>query len=432
MTYEEILGYLYNKRPAFERQGAQGYKPGLHTAETLDTWCGHPHRHYRTIHVAGTNGKGSVSHLLAAVLQLNGYRVGLFTSPHFVDFRERIRVNGEMISRERVVDFVERYQQWGGCPEASFFELTTAMAFEFFAVEEVDIAIIEVGLGGRLDSTNIITPVLSVITNISLDHTEFLGDTLAEIAAEKAGIIKAGVPVVIGEAEGEVREVFERVACAQASPVSFAQDHPEVVAAHHRGLHLVLQTTHHGEVRCGLVGDYQVKNANTALAAIEVLKQIGLRIGEDEMKQAFNQVVSITGFRGRWTKLGEHPPVIADSAHNVAGITAAMAQLALCPRHTLRMVVGMMADKDLEHILPLLPQDAVYYFTQAHTPRALAAERLCELASTFGLMGGAYDSVSEAVEVARSDASTDDLIYVGGSMYVLAELFAHLDSIQDR
>ncbi|MBR1803773.1 MAG: bifunctional folylpolyglutamate synthase/dihydrofolate synthase [Muribaculaceae bacterium] len=423
MNYQETLDYLYNQRPAFERQGAYGYKPGLQTAIDLDNWLGNPHRHYRTIHVAGTNGKGSVSHMLAAILQRSGYRVGLFTSPHFVDFRERIRVNGEMVPQEFVVQFVDDFMRWGYAGNPSFFELTSAMALKYFADRQVDIAIIEVGLGGRLDSTNIITPILSVITNISLEHTEFLGDTVEEIAGEKAGIIKPGVPVVVGEAQGGVRRVFERVAAEREAPVTFAQDAPQVLGVSHDGAMLVLDTASVGCVRCELAGDYQALNVNTVLTAVNVLERQGLDGLSREVPQALEQVSRLTGLRGRWTRLGENPMVIADSAHNIAAITLAMKQLAECPCTALHMVMGFMADKDLEHILPLLPREATYYFTQAQTPRALKAVDLQTMAAPLGLNGQCYGNVAEALASARAAACDTDLIYVGGSMYVLAELF---------
>ena len=430
MTYQETIDYLYTQRPAFERQGASGYKPGLDTAIMLDNWLGNPHRCYRSIHVAGTNGKGSVSHLLAAILQMCGYRVGLFTSPHFVDFRERIRVDGECISQDDVIDFVVRFQDSGlDCP-ATFFELTSAMAMDYFARLRVDVAIFEVGMGGRLDSTNIITPVLSVITNVSLDHTEFLGDTLEQIATEKAGIIKPHVPVVVGEAEDGVREVFVRKAADCDAPIVFAQDEPQVSDYYHEDGFLILNTLHYGAMRCELVGDYQVKNATTVLAAVQQLQQNHFELPAEHVAEAFLCVNRLTGLRGRWSRLGSRPTIIADSGHNIAGVTAAMQQLRSENYRNLHMVVGFMADKDLAHILPLLPREAHYHFTQAATPRALSAERLRTMAAPLGLQGDCHDNVVEALDHAKQLAEPNDLIYVGGSMYVLAELFAHFDGVQ--
>ena len=428
MTYQETIDYLYNQRPAFERQGAHGYKPGLQTALDLDEWLGHPHHSYKTIHVAGTNGKGSVSHMLAAILQQSGYRVGLFTSPHFVDYRERIKVNGKMIPQAYVVDFIEKFRRWNYSGEPSFFEMTSAMAFQYFADEHVDVAIIEVGLGGRLDSTNIITPILSIITNISLDHTEFLGETPEEIATEKAGIIKPHIPVVIGEAESTVRLVFEDIAVDNDSPITFVQDLAEILDSGHIDGHLALVTRNHGTVDCELEGDYQVCNVATVIAAFDVLRNhCDLALTEDALANALPHVATLTGLMGRWMRLGEHPTIIADSAHNIAGITQAMQQLADYQYNTLRMVVGFMADKDLNHILPLLPKNAVYYFTQASSPRALKSLDLQLMAQAIGLQGRCFDSVANAFQTAKVDAQPDDFIYVGGSMYVLAELFASIE-----
>ncbi len=432
MTYESTLDFLYNQRPAFERQGASGYKPGLQTALALDRWLHHPHRRYRCIHVAGTNGKGSVSHLLAAMMQLSGYRVGLFTSPHLVDFRERIRVDGEPIPKAEVVDFVARFREAGLATSvpATFFELTSAMAMEWFARAEVDVAVIEVGLGGRLDSTNIITPALSIITNISLDHTEFLGDTLEQIAGEKAGIIKPRVPVVIGEADGGVRGVFERRAAECQAPITFAPDEALITGHRHDNGFLMLDTVRYGTVRCELGGDYQAKNAATVLAAVQQLQLLGFSLPDGPVVEAFHRVSELTGLRGRWTRLGSHPTIIADSGHNIAGVTAAMQQLRSERYDKLHMVLGFMADKDLAHILPLLPRQAQYHFTQASTARALQAGQLRDMASPLGLHGDCHGNVVEALDHAKQLAGPDDLIYVGGSMYVLAELFTHLDSIR--
>lgn len=425
MTYQETIDYLYNQRPAFERQGAHGYKPGLQTALDLDEWLGHPHQSYKTIHVAGTNGKGSVSHMLAAVLQQSGYRVGLFTSPHFVDYRERIKVNGQMIPQDYVVEFIEKFKKWNYAGNPSFFEMTSAMAFQYFADENVDVAIIEVGLGGRLDSTNIITPILSIITNISLDHTEFLGETPEEIATEKAGIIKPRIPVVVGEANKGVRMVFENIAAENDSPITFVQDLEEILDSYHTDGHLALTTRNHGIVACELEGDYQVNNVATVIAAFDTLKKCtDFSLADDVLASALPQVATMTGLMGRWMRLGDHPIIIADSAHNIAGITQAMRQLDKYHYCTLRMVVGFMADKDLNHILPLLPKNAVYYFTQASTPRALKSVDLQLMAQEIGLHGRNFNNVFSAVQAAKVDAQSDDFIYVGGSMYVLAELFA--------
>ncbi len=429
MNYQETIDYLYNQRPAFERQGAGGYKPGLQTSLDLDELFGHPHREYRIIHVAGTNGKGSVSHMLAAILQLCGYRVGLFTSPHFVDFRERIRIDGEMIPQDYVVRFVEEFKQMGYPGTPSFFELTSTMAFRYFADKHVDIAVIETGMGGRLDSTNIVTPVLSVITNVSLDHTEFLGDTLPQIAAEKAGIIKLGVPVVIGEANEETRPVFEQTACRQGAPIIFAQDRPEVIGAEHltEPDRLVVHSTRFGTFACELNGDYQRDNINTMLTAERVLEQQGLKLKKSVLRTAMGSIQKLTGLIGRWMTITDEPcRTICDSGHNIAGITSVVNQLKHEHYIHLHMVIGFMRDKDLQHILPLMPTDATYYYTHAHTTRALPADELRDLAAQYGLIGESYPDVTAALSAARAAANRRDLIYIGGSMYVLAELFSTL------
>jgi dihydrofolate synthase/folylpolyglutamate synthase len=426
MTYQETLDYLYNQRPAYERQGAGGYKPGLQTSLDLDQLFGHPHRNYRIIHVAGTNGKGSVSHMLAAMLQLSGFRVGLFTSPHFVDFRERIRVNGQMISQDEVVQFVETFLKMGYPGTPSFFEITSTMAFSYFADQHVDFAVIETGLGGRLDSTNIVTPILSVITNVSFDHTEFLGNTLSEIATEKAGIIKPGVPVVIGEADQETRPVFEETAMHVGAPIIFAQDTPEVIEAHHEGGKIIVNSARHGVITCELAGDYQCHNINTALAAERALEQLGVVMKSDVVNSSFHHIHSLTGLIGRWMTVSEEPcRTICDSGHNIAGITSVVDQLKNESYDHLHMVMGFMRDKDLQHILPLLPTDATYYYTHAHTSRAMPGDELRLLAAQFGLMGQSFPDVTAALAAARAAATHRDLIYIGGSMYLLAEFFAH-------
>ncbi len=425
LNYSEAIDYLFNQRPAFERQGASGYKPGLGTSQALDTFYGHPHRYYKTIHVAGTNGKGSVSHLLAATLQSQGYKVGLYTSPHFVDFTERIKVNGACIPHDRVVRFVNQFLAADTGLEPSFFELTTALAFLYFKECDIDIAVIEVGLGGRLDSTNIITPVLSVITNISIDHTEFLGNTLAQIAAEKAGIIKHGIPVVAGKLHPDARQVVTDKALEEKCNIILADDVNEITASTCSHSCLRLDTRHYDTLSCQLTGNYQVMNAATALCAITALRQSGIEVSSQAVEKGFAHVCDITSFRGRWTALATKPLTICDSAHNVDGITHAMAQLKTIPCNRLHMVVGFMADKDLYTLLGLLPVNASYYFTQAASPRALKCEELLRMASSHGLNGKAYSTVELALEAARSNADLEnDVIYVGGSMYVLAEVFA--------
>ncbi|MBR5102310.1 MAG: bifunctional folylpolyglutamate synthase/dihydrofolate synthase [Muribaculaceae bacterium] len=426
MTYQQTIDYLYNQLPMFERQGAGAYKPGLKTSEDLDNMFGNPHRNYRIIHVAGTNGKGSVSHFLASILQSSGYKVGLYTSPHLVDFRERIRVNGEMIEKEAVTSFLQRYLDHGYNGSPTFFELTSTMAFEYFALRKVDFAIIEVGLGGRLDSTNIVTPTLSVITNISLDHTQFLGSTLAEVASEKAGIIKPNVPVVVGEAVKSTRRVFEQKAMECGSKLTFACDNKLTTRSVHRNNMLLVSTTNYGTLKSPLLGNYQVKNMNTVLNAVEVLIEQGVRISPFHVSQGIENVVGTTGIIGRWMQLNDEPRVVCDSGHNIGAFKNIVRQLKREPCNKMRIVVGFMADKSVEPILSMLPHDACYYFTQADSPRALPAVDLLAIAKNVGLHGKSCPVATQAYAAALNDSAPDDFIYVGGSMYVLAEILAEV------
>lgn len=411
MNYELTLQYLYTAAPAFEKVGAGAYKEGLSNTLALDEHFGHPHKKFKTIHVAGTNGKGSTSHTLAAYLQLCGYKVGLYTSPHLVDFNERIRVNGQPIPHQYVIDFVEQERQFFEPLQPSFFELTTAMAFKYFAEQHVDIAVIEVGLGGRLDCTNIITPLLSVITNISFDHTGFLGDTLAKIAGEKAGIIKPDVPVVVGETTPETRPVFEGKAAELHAPIFFAEENPLVTPQ-------LLSAF-------ALKGTCQTKNLNTILNAIKVLSErCGIGENSDTVSSALNSVVSLTGLRGRWEVIQQQPLVICDTGHNLA----AWEYLADSIRTTaercggrLHIVFGMVDDKDVNAVLDLLPHDATYYFTQADTHRAIPSEKLLSLATSRHLQGESFPDVKSAYSAAISNANASDFVYVGGSSYVVAD-----------
>ena len=412
--------------PMFEKQGATGYKEGLSNTLTLDEHFGHPHKAFATIHVGGTNGKGSVSHTIASILQESGYRIGLYTSPHLVDFRERIRVNGTPISENYVVEFVDKERAFFEPLHPSFFEVTTAMAFKYFRDMEVDIAVIEVGLGGRLDCTNIITPLVSVITNISYDHTQFLGETLAEIAAEKAGIIKKGVPVVIGENHQETRPVFEAKAKEMEAPIIFAEDAPEVVSAHIMPNGGMLYTTKHlGDLEGDLGGIYQQKNLNTALFA---LKQIALQgylspLQKDffELKNGLKNVITHTGLMGRWQQIQDNPQVVCDTGHNVGGWEYISQQLALVKKKKMHIVFGMVNDKDVKGVLKLLPTDASYYFTQANSKRALQSQTLQAMAMELGLKGKCYPAVREAYKAAMKAAGKDDFIFVGGSSYVVGD-----------
>ncbi len=429
MTYQDAIDYLYKQLPAFETQGASGYKPGLDTAIALDNWLGNPHRNYPCIHIAGTNGKGSVSNMLAATLQTSGYRVGLFTSPHLVDFRERIRVDGKMIDKRRVSHFVERWQASGLQCKPSFFELTTALAFEHFSKEKVDIAIIEVGLGGRLDCSNIITPILSIITNISLDHTQFLGHTLPEIASEKAGIIKPGVPVVIGKAtEPQVREVFESTAREHHSPIVFATDSPMVTESikNPDGTFSITATGYNRPLTCQLGGDYQVENVNTVLHSIAALRSMRLVVLKKAIKQGLAQVSRLTGFMGRWMVIGSSPTIICDAGHNAGAWAIQSRQLSSLQCHKLHMVIGFSADKDIDTVLGMMPGNATYYFTQAQSQRSMKASQLQALAATHSLQGNCYTKVMQAFNAATRAAGRNDVVFVGGSFYVLGDLFAHL------
>lgn len=424
MNYQETIEYLFNSTPVFEKVGAKAYKPGLQTTETLDKHFGHPHRQFKSIHVAGTNGKGSCSHTLAAILQSEGYKVGLFTSPHLVDFRERIRVNGECISEQYIIDFVEKERRFFEPLHPSFFELTTALAFKYFAEQKVDIAIIEVGLGGRLDCTNIITPILSIITNISKDHTQFLGNTLADIAGEKAGIIKPGVPVIIGEDLPETRPVFQQKAQKENSPIIFAQDEnqQEVQKAEHINGKMEYTTRTWGKLTGELCGDYQAKNMNTILNAVKYLTLVKNK--GTSIKYGISHVTELTGLMGRWQKIQDKPLVICDTGHNVGGWQYLAPQIKAQACRQLRIVFGMVDDKDVTTVMKMLPKDAIYYWTQATTKRAIKVEKIAELGTSLGLNGNVYPSVNKAFKAAQADAAEDDFIFIGGSSYIVADFLS--------
>ena len=428
MNYQETIEYLFNSTPVFEKIGAKAYKPGIQTTKELDEHFGHPHCHFKTIHVAGTNGKGSCSHTIAAILQAQGYKVGLYTSPHLVDFRERIRVNGKCIPEKYVIDFVEQERNYFEPLHCSFFELTTALAFKYFAEEKVDIAVIEVGLGGRLDCTNIINPILSIITNISLDHTQFLGNTLAEIAYEKAGIIKGETPVVIGEDLPETRPVFEKVANERNTPIIFAQDakHQEILTAVHENGNMIYKTKSWGKLKGELCGDYQAKNLNTILNAINYLSSQEVHILKDKasVEKGISEVCEQTGLMGRWQKISENPLVICDTGHNVGGWQYLAPQIKSQPCKQLRIVFGMVDDKDVLTVMKMLPKDAIYYWTQATTKRAINVEKIAEIGSTLGLSGTPYPSVRKAFSAAQKEAGAEDFIFVGGSSYVVADFLS--------
>ena len=424
MTYEETVTYLYNCAPPFQQVGGAAYKEGLSTTIALDDHLGNPHRRFRTIHVAGTNGKGSTSHTIAAILQQSGYKVGLYTSPHLIDFRERIRIDGVPAPEEFVVDFIEKNKAFFEPLSPSFFELTTAMAFTYFAEQRVDVAVIETGLGGRLDCTNIITPELSIITNISLDHTQFLGSTMEKIAAEKAGIIKRGVPVVIGEATPETRSVFLEKAKSVNAPIIFAEEEALLVSATPKNFGFEYASGTYGTFYGELGGFCQEKNTNTILSAIEKLKEKGLRITPDSVRKGFTDVTSLTGLMGRWQRIGENPLTVCDAGHNTGGIAYIARQLQAQDCDTLRIVFGMVSDKDITAVLALMPKNAVYYFTQASIKRAMPADELKEKASAFGLQGNHYPDVKAAYAAAKADSRADDFIFIGGSCFIVADILA--------
>jgi len=421
MNYKETTEYLFVKLPEFQKVGKDAYKPGMENMVAFDKKMNSCHRHYKTIHVAGTNGKGSTSHLLAAILQSAGYKVGLYTSPHLIDYRERVRVNGEMMSEEYVVDFVEKYRSMIEDLRPSFFEITTVMAFEYFAQQKVDIAVIEVGLGGRLDSTNVISPILSVITNISHDHINLLGNTLEKIAVEKAGIIKRQTPVVIGRAKGKVKDVFLKKALEQKAPIYFANENNPVRMAN-KEEELYISSNYCKHLRSELRGVYQKENSQTVLCAVEQLKKQGLRISEENVRNGFASVIELTGLQGRWQTLSENPRVICDTGHNEDGIRFVVKQLQDTPKKVLRIVFGMVKDKDISKVLSLMPKNAVYYFTQAQSSRALKAEEMKAKAFEFGLLGNAYSTVTQALEQAKKDYEQGDLIFVGGSNFIVCEV----------
>lgn len=429
--YDSTIEYLYASAPLFQQVGANAYKEGLYNTKVLDEHFGHPHKKYRTIHIAGTNGKGSCAHTLAAILQCCGLKVGLYTSPHLRDFRERIRVNGKMISKERVVDFVDKEKDFFEPLHPSFFELTTALAFSYFAEEDVDIAVIEVGLGGRLDCTNIITPLLSIVTNISFDHTQFLGNTLSQIATEKAGIFKKNVPALVGETVPETRTVFEKVAQAVGAPITFAENQPEVIssAVNERGQR-IYETRNFGNIAGQLSGECQQYNTNTLLAAIQLLREKypDLPIKLEHVLKGFSEVCQLTELMGRWQVLKSHPTIICDTGHNAGGWMYLGSQLRKWAPSSLHVVFGMAGDKDLSSVLSQLPPKAHYYWCRASVRRAADEKELAHKAAEYGLVGTTYSSVEKAYQAARSTAKETDLIFVGGSTFVVADLLASLDS----
>jgi dihydrofolate synthase/folylpolyglutamate synthase len=421
MNYTETLTYLYQNLPMFQRIGSAAFKKDLTNTIALCDALGNPQHKFKSIHIAGTNGKGSSSHMLAAVLQSAGYKTGLYTSPHLKEFTERIRINGQEVSEDFVVDFVERIRPVIDTIRPSFFEITVAMAFDYFAHQQLDVAVIEVGLGGRLDSTNVITPLLSLITNISWDHVDMLGDTLEKIAQEKAGIIKRSVPVVISERQVEVEHVFMDKARESGSPITFASDQYQI---NHKstGTYSINNGIDQYELTIDLKGGYQAKNIAGVLASIDVLRKMGLAISDHQIAQGLKAVMRLTGLRGRWQTIGEKPLIICDTGHNEGGIREVVKQINEIPYHHLHMVIGLVKDKDVSKVLSLLPARATYYFCAASIPRAMPAEELKQKAEKYGLKGKIFHQVTDALQAAKANSEIDDLIFVGGSTYVVAEV----------
>ncbi|MDJ1469450.1 bifunctional folylpolyglutamate synthase/dihydrofolate synthase [Xanthocytophaga flava] len=426
MTYQQTIEYLYSRLPVFHRIGKAAYKADLNNTLALCKHLGNPERKFKSIHIAGTNGKGSSSHMLAAILQSAGYKTGLYTSPHLKSFTERIRVNGEEMPEQKVVEFVEANKAFIEDVQPSFFELTVGMAFDYFAQEKVDIAVIEVGLGGRLDSTNVIQPEVSLITNISWDHTDILGDTLEKIAGEKAGIIKENTPVVISEYQQDIEHVFVNKAKQEHAPLYFASQHIDLqdktFVADKRFVSLEENGLYTLTLQLSLVGDYQLKNVAGVIQTVRILQQKGWKIEDSHIQQGIANTVQLTGLKGRWQVLAEKPLTICDTGHNEGGIRFIVEQLKRLSYEKLHIVMGVVNDKDPEKVLKLLPQDAFYYFCQAHLPRAMDAELLAQKGEMHELKGIVIPDVNDALAEARRRASTNDVIFIGGSTFVVAEL----------
>lgn len=427
MTYPQTVDYLYSRLPMFTKVGASAFKKDLDNTIILCNALGNPQNKYKTIHVGGTNGKGSTSHMLAAILQQAGYKTGLYTSPHLKDFRERIRVNGKMVSKRFVTDFIKKQKKLINEIEPSFFEVTVAMAFSYFEQEQVDVAVIEVGLGGRLDSTNIIHPDLAVITNISLDHVNILGNTLAEIAYEKAGIIKPNTPIIIGERHPETDPVFIKKAKEQKADLVFAEDRLSIGNHSKKSSYIELAINQTNglllkKLQLDLTGTYQLKNIVTVLQTVQTLKKIGYQLNDEAICRALKNVKKLTGLQGRWQTLAKNPLIICDTGHNKAGITEVMLNIEQVPHKQLHLVIGMVKDKDISAVLALLPKNAIYYFCQPQLERALPAEELARQAATYQLNGSVFTSVKLALTAAKNKANKEDLIFIGGSTFVVAEV----------
>lgn len=427
MNYTETLDYLYTSLPSFQQVGASAYKPGLERVSDFCRKIGNPQRSYFVIHIAGTNGKGSVSNMLASVLQQAGYQVGLYTSPHLIDFRERIRINGEMISKQKVVNFVSKYRKEMEVLDLSFFEMTTALAFDYFAQNDVEVAVIETGLGGRLDATNIVIPAVSVITNVGLEHTDLLGDSLPKIAREKGGIIKKSIPVIMGEKSSAYNLVIEDIASDVRSTVIYAEEAFECTRQSSEGeyqLFDMIRTRDNQQytLRLPLLGEYQRQNVATVCTIADYLHEnTPLSISRRAFVEGLKECVASTGFRGRWERLSSNPTVICDTAHNAHGMQQVAEQLSKMEYNRLFCVLGFCEDKDIVQILKLMPKDAHYIFTRAASRRAASLEQLAELATACGLEFECAESVQRAVEMAKSQINSDDMLYIGGSTFVVAE-----------
>ena len=431
MNYQETINFLFQALPAYHRVGAAAYKVGLDNAEAMMRHLGNPERGFRSIHVAGTNGKGSVSHFLASILQHAGLKVGLYTSPHLVDFRERIRINGRMIPEDLVVRFVDTHHSFLVRQKLSFFEMTMGLAFDYFRNERVDIAVIEVGMGGRLDSTNVITPLLEIITNIGFDHTQFLGNTLEKIAAEKAGIMKQGVPVVIGQTQPETASLFNAKAREQQAPIFFADQHYRVVEKEDDGLDMYADiyrdnSLYISALHSPMDGIYQRKNIATVCAAFDKLKELYFpQLTLQHFMLGIENVIRTTGLHGRWERVGENPLTIAETAHNADGVAALVEKLKLMHYRSLHIIYGCVNDKDFPSILAMMPADAAYYYTQPSVERGLDVNILSEKAASLGKPGPAFPDIISTLDHVRSTAHHDDLVIVTGSIFLIADLFAH-------
>ena len=428
MKYKKTLGFLFSQLPMYQRVGKAAYKADLKNTLALDQYFNHPHKKFKTIHVAGTNGKGSVSHCLAAILQTAGYKVGLYTSPHLKDFRERIKINGNKIPEWKVINFVEKNTEIIKKVKPSFFEITVAMAFDYFANEDIDIAVIEVGMGGRLDSTNIVNPIVSIITNISLDHTQFLGDTIEKIAYEKAGIIKHNVPVVIGETQELTKPVFIKKAKDLNTEIFFADNTYAVdysmLSTDNKQVFNVLENNEivYQNLEVDLLGLYQKKNIITVLQVVDIIKEKGINVDTENIYNGLKDASKITGLLGRWQILGNNPLMVCDTGHNVSGIKNVVSQIKNTAFKQLHFVIGFVNDKNIDEILSLLPKDAKYYFTRASIPRALDENILTEKALANGLHGTPYHTVEEAFNAAKNNSDKNDLIFIGGSNFIVAEV----------